>query len=68
MDGVEVMAWTPQTISTVEKKMKPMPDYLLNQIDIFGETVVLNTFSRRALPYGWWVGSYQPNTKKGGGP
>ena len=22
MDGVEVMAWTPQTISTVEKKMK----------------------------------------------
>ena len=50
MDGEEVMAWTPQTISTVEKKMKPMPDYLLNQNDVFGETVVLNTFSRRALP------------------
>ena len=52
MDGVEVMAWTPQTISTVEKKIKPMPDHLLSQNDGFGETVVLNTFSRRALPYG----------------
>ena len=47
-----------------------MPDHLLNQNDVFGETVVINTFGRGALPYGqWeWVGSYQPNTKKGGGP
>ena len=51
MDGEEVMAWTPQTISTVEKKIKPMPGHLLSQTDGFGETVVLNTFGRRALPY-----------------
>ena len=51
MDDVEVMAWTSQTISTVEKKMKPMPDHLLNQNDVFGESVVLNTLIGRALPY-----------------
>lgn len=45
------MAWMPQTISTVEKKIKPAPHRLHHQVGVFAETVVLNTFTRRALTY-----------------
>jgi hypothetical protein len=50
------MAWMPYTISTVEKKIKPTAHHLNHQVGVFAETVVLNTFTRRALTYKPTVG------------
>jgi hypothetical protein len=46
----------PHTISTVEKKIKPTALQLHHQVGVFAETVVLNTFTRRALTYKRSVG------------